>query len=102
MRRLLVDADVASYIFKWHPFAPRYVELLADNEVVISFVTPAEMRLGARKAKTAHVPVVLDPLVAASMLGHIFEGVNGDSVYRGASFLAGKLGEKIAARTGPS
>jgi PmbA protein len=53
-------------------------------------------RLGARKVKTAHVPVVLDPMVASSMLGHIFEGVNGDSVYRGASFLAGKLGEKIA------
>lgn len=53
-------------------------------------------RLGARKVKTAHVPVVLDPLVAVSMLDHIFEGVNGDSVYRGASFLAGKLGEKIA------
>jgi PmbA protein len=53
-------------------------------------------RLGARKGKTAHVPVVLDPLVAASMLDHIFEGVNGDSVYRGASFLAGKLGQKIA------
>ena len=30
------------------------------------------------------------------MLEHIFEGVNGDSVYRGASFLAGKLGEQIA------
>jgi PmbA protein len=53
-------------------------------------------RLGARKVKTAHVPVVLDPLVATSILSHIFEGVNGDSVYRGASFLAGKLGEKIA------
>jgi PmbA protein len=53
-------------------------------------------RLGARKVKTAHVPVVLDPLVATSILGHIFEGVNGDAVYRGASFLAGKLGEKIA------
>jgi PmbA protein len=53
-------------------------------------------RLGARKVKTAHVPVVLDPLVATSILGHIFEGVNGDSVYRGASFLAGKLGERIA------
>lgn len=53
-------------------------------------------RLGAKKAKTAHVPVVFDPLVAASILEHIFEGVNGDSVYRGASFLAGKLGEKIA------
>jgi PmbA protein len=53
-------------------------------------------RLGARKAKTAQVPVVFDPLVATSILDHIFEGVNGDSVYRGASFLAGKLGKKIA------
>src|SRR6267378_5879033 len=53
-------------------------------------------RLGARKVKTAHVPVVFDPMVANSILDHIFEGVNGDSVYRGASFLAGKLGQKIA------
>jgi PmbA protein len=56
-------------------------------------------RLGARKVKTVHVPVVFDPMVASSILEHIFEGVNGDSVYRGASFLAGKLGEKIAAET---
>jgi PmbA protein len=53
-------------------------------------------RLGARKAKTASVPVVFDPMVSSSILEHIFEGVNGDSVYRGASFLAGKLGQKIA------
>ena len=53
-------------------------------------------RLGARKAKTAHVPIVFDPMVSTSILEHIFEGVNGDSVYRGASFLAGKLGQKIA------
>src|SRR6266852_3543732 len=53
-------------------------------------------RLGGRKVKTARVPIILDPMVATSILGHIFEGINGDSVYRGASFLAGKLGEKIA------
>src|ERR1700737_1278082 len=53
-------------------------------------------RLGGRKGKTGGVPVVLDPTVATSILGHIFEGINGDSVYRSASFLAGKLGEKIA------
>jgi PmbA protein len=53
-------------------------------------------RLGARKAKTAKVPVVFDPMVSTSILEHIFEGINGDSVYRGASFLAGKLGQKIA------
>jgi hypothetical protein len=45
-------------------------------------------RLGARKVKTTHVPVVFDPLVSRSILDHIFEGVNGDSIYRGASFLA--------------
>src|SRR5579864_8649920 len=54
-------------------------------------------RLGARKVKTQQIPVIFDPLVATSILEHIFEGVNGDSVYRGASFLAGKLGQKIAA-----
>jgi PmbA protein len=53
-------------------------------------------RLNARKAKTAKVPVVFDPMVSTSILEHIFEGINGDSVYRGASFLAGKLGQKIA------
>ena len=53
-------------------------------------------RLGARKVKTAQVPIIFDPMVATSILEHIFEGVNGDSVYRGASFLAGKLGQKIA------
>jgi len=54
-------------------------------------------RLGARKAKTARVPVVFDPMVSRSLLGHVFEAVNGDSVYRGASFLAGKLGQRVAA-----
>jgi PmbA protein len=54
-------------------------------------------RLGARKVKTQKVPIIFDPLVSASILEHIFEGVNGDSVYRGASFLAGKLGQKVAA-----
>jgi PmbA protein len=56
-------------------------------------------RLGARKVKTQQVPVIFDPLVATSILEHVFEGVNGDSVYRGASFLAGKLGQKIAAES---
>ena len=54
-------------------------------------------RLGARKVKTQRVPIIFDPLVSTSILEHIFEGVNGDSVYRGASFLAGKLGQRIAA-----
>jgi len=41
-------------------------------------------------------------MVAGSILEHIFEGVNGDSVYRGASFLAGKLGHRLPVRTSRS
>ena len=53
-------------------------------------------RLNARKIASMRIPIVLEQPIAASLLGHIFEAVNGDAVYRGASFLAGKLGEKIA------
>jgi PmbA protein len=53
-------------------------------------------RLGARKVKTARVPVIFDPMVSRSLLDTIAQAVNGDAIYRGASFLAGKLGEKIA------
>ena len=53
-------------------------------------------RLGARKAKTTKVPIIFDPLVARALLESIADAVNGDSIYRGALFLAGKLGEKIA------
>jgi PmbA protein len=34
--------------------------------------------------------------VARSMMGHIFEAIEGRSVYRQSTFLAGKLGEKVA------
>jgi len=49
--RLVVDTDVASYVFKWHPkFAPPYVEIIRGSELVLSFMTLAEMRQGALDA----------------------------------------------------
>jgi len=75
----------------------RSLNLLESPEEVGKIAAHRALRrLGARKVKTQHVPVIFDPLVATSILEHIFEGVNGDSVYRGASFLAGKLGQSIA------
>ena len=80
----------------WFSVARTLKKLDSPEHVGKTAAERALRRLGARKVKTAHVPIVLDPLVATSILEHIFEGINGDSVYRGASFLAGKLGEKIA------
>jgi predicted nucleic acid-binding protein len=49
--RLVVDTDVASFIFKWHPeFAPRYVDIVRGSELIVSFMTVAEMRQGALDA----------------------------------------------------
>jgi PmbA protein len=54
-------------------------------------------RLGARKVPTQRVPIVFAPEVARSLIGSVFEAASGDSIWRHASFLAGKLGEQIAA-----
>ena len=81
----------------WFSVARRLGSLESPESVGAVAAQRALRRLGGRRVKTQQVPVVLDPLVATSILQHIFEGVNGDAVYRGASFLAGKLGEKVAA-----
>jgi len=80
----------------WYSAARTLAKLESPEQVGRVAAERTLRRLGARKAKTAHVPIIIDPMVATSILEHIFEGINGDSVYRGASFLAGKLGQKIA------
>ncbi len=53
-------------------------------------------RLGAVKVETQKVPVIFEPRTARTLLSNLFEAVEGRSIYRHASFLTGKLGEKIA------
>lgn len=81
----------------WFSVSRNLAKLESPEEVGKIAARRTLRRMGARRVKTQNVPVIFDPLVATSILSHIFEGVNGDSVYRGASFLAGKLGQKIAA-----
>ena len=53
-------------------------------------------RLGGRKIKTCEAPVVFDPEMAASLLRNLSAAISGYSLYKGASFLIGKLGAQIA------
>jgi PmbA protein len=55
----------------------------------------AVKRLNPRKAATARVPVVFDPRVSRSFLGHISSAINGAAIARGTSFLKDKLGQRI-------
>lgn len=54
-------------------------------------------RLNPRKADTQAVPIVYDPQVAASLLGHFAGGINGSSISRGVSFLKDKMGAQVFA-----
>ncbi len=55
----------------------------------------AVARLNPRKVKTTQVPVVFDPRVSNSLLGHLSSAINGPSVARGTTFLKDRMGESI-------
>jgi PmbA protein len=53
-------------------------------------------RLGAVKVETQRVPIIFEPRMARTLLNNLFDAVQGTAIYRQASFLAGKIGQKIA------
>jgi PmbA protein len=53
-------------------------------------------RLNPRKIATQRATIVFEPRTARALLGELFDTISGSTIYRRASFLAGKLGEKIA------
>jgi PmbA protein len=55
----------------------------------------AVKRLNPRKVPTRRVPVVFDPRVASSLIGHLVAAINGSVVARRTSFLVDKLGEQL-------
>jgi len=83
----------------WYTAARSLADLESPEEVGRKAAERALRRLGARKVPTTRVPVVFDQRTARSVLGSLFDAVTGDAIYRKASFLAGKLGQKIAAES---
>jgi PmbA protein len=59
--------------------------------------TRAVRLLGAVQPRTQLLPVVLDPLVTASVLAIIGTALNGEAVLKGRSMFAGRDGEQVAA-----
>ena len=57
----------------------------------------AVKRLNPRKVATGKVPVVFDPRISGSLVGHLASAANGASIARKTSFLREKLGEAILA-----
>ncbi len=71
---------------------------LADPESIgRSAGERATRRLNPRKVQTRKVPVVFEPRVAGSLVGHLSSAINGAAIARGTSFLKDNLGQKIFA-----
>jgi PmbA protein len=94
---LAIDANGAMQRDFWSSSARRLADLESPEAIGQEAARRALRRLGARRVPTQRVPIVFAPEVARSLIGHLFEAASGDSIWRSASFLAGQLGESVAA-----
>jgi PmbA protein len=56
-------------------------------------------RLNPRKVKSQAVPVIYDPRVSMSIIGHFAGAISGASIARGVSFLKDRLGQEVFAKS---
>ena len=67
------------------------------EEAAVDAVERATRMLGARKIKTSRMPVVFDKRVTTTLLGILGSTFSGESVLKGRSLFAERLGEQVAA-----
>jgi PmbA protein len=94
---LAVDVDGSMQRDGWWSSARRLADLESPEAIGKEAARRTLRRLGARRVPTQKAPIIFAPEVAGSLLGSVFEAASGDSIWRSASFLAGRLGEQIAA-----
>lgn len=81
----------------WYHVARQRGRLDTPEDIGRIAAQRAVRRLGARRVSTTEVPVIFDPMTAATLVRHIAAAASGPSLYRGASFLLNQLGKPIAA-----
>lgn len=81
----------------WYTWSRHRDALMAPEEVGRRAAERALRRLGARKPETCRVPVIFEAPMASRLLGALAGAISGGSIYRKASYLCGKLDQRIAA-----
>ena len=80
----------------WH--SARHLEDLDSAEDIGRLAGErAAARLNSTRPKPGRMPVLFDPRVATTLLGHFAGAISGSSVARKASFLQDKLGSRVFA-----
>ncbi len=69
---------------------------LEDTKIIANNAAEKVLKkLGSKKPKTGHFPVIFNPRTAKSLLGHISSAINGNAIVRGTSFLKNSLNKKV-------
>jgi PmbA protein len=72
-------------------------DLLPIETIADKAITRTTRMIGAKKIPTQTVPVILEPEMSTQLLlGFLVECLSGSNIYMKRSFLADKIGEKIA------
>ena len=74
-----------------------HADLADPAGIGLSAAERALARMHPGRPKTAKLPVVYDPRVSGSLIGHFSGAINGASVARGVSFLKDRMGERVFA-----
>ena len=77
-------------------FASSLSGLMAPEALAKEAIHRVTRLIGARKVPTQDVPVVLEPEMSSELLQFFLNCVQGSSVYRKQTFLADKIGTKVA------
>ena len=72
-------------------------DLTAPGEIGRSAGERAVRRLNPKKVATKRVPIVFDPRIAGSLVGHLASAINGSAIARKTSFLKDRLGDRLFA-----
>jgi PmbA protein len=70
-------------------------DLASPERVGKTAAERAVARRNPRKVATCKVPIVFDPRVASSLVGHLIGAINGASIARKTSFLKDRMGERL-------
>jgi PmbA protein len=81
------DYDFSSTLHSGDLAAPEKIGRIAGERAV--------KRLNPRKVETRRVPVVFDPRIANTLVGHLASAINGASIARKTSFLKDRMGERL-------
>lgn len=70
-------------------------DLASPESIGAKAAERAVARVNPRKVETCKAPVVFDPRVASSLVGHLMGAINGASIARKTSFLKDRMGQQL-------